>query len=534
MATPTSIRRALGRLVAGARARPELVALLALVGLGAAVRFGTLGLQSFDGGETVTAYRVLHPSFFATMSEVARTERSPPLYYALAWVWSRLFGTGEIGLRSLSALFGTLTIPFAYLAARELANRWAGVGAAFFVAVNPYLFWYSQEARSYALVVMFVALGLYFFARALRDPRPRVLVAWALVSALALTSHYFAAFVVGPEALWLLLGRPRTRVRLIAVMATGAAGLALLPLAVHQERSGRANTFTHVPVLDRGATALIKFFSGEGRFRIDGLSSLSLSQIAAGGTSLALLALGVAYLFRQGSTTERRAAKVVGLLAGLGFCVPMMLALGGVDYVDSRNLIPALVPLLVLGGIAVSSLRSVRLGAFGVVASGAAAATIVAITAVNPALERNDWRRAAELVGAVHAPQVLVTDVPAAKPLEYYLGPFDTLTPSAFPDGVVTHRVDVVSEGHPVHALGHGFRRVAIRRMPANWQVDIFESARPREVRPSWVADRQVLDWTSVAEVLDPQQALKPPSLELSAGARTRQHSGPARHRDLR
>ncbi len=33
---------------------------------------------------------------------------------------ARLFGTGEVGLRSLSALIGCLTVPAAYLAAREL------------------------------------------------------------------------------------------------------------------------------------------------------------------------------------------------------------------------------------------------------------------------------------------------------------------------------------------------------------------------------------------------------------------------------
>jgi mannosyltransferase len=107
---------------------------------GAIVRFATLDVQSFDHDEAVMAVRVLHPSIFDTLSEVADSERSPPLYYILAWGWSRIFGTGEVGLRSLSALFGTLTVPLAYLAALALVERRRiALLAAAFVALNPYL-----------------------------------------------------------------------------------------------------------------------------------------------------------------------------------------------------------------------------------------------------------------------------------------------------------------------------------------------------------------------------------------------------------
>ena len=182
----------------------------ALVLCGAVVRFATLGHQSFDHDEAVTAWHVLHGDLGSTLHVVVSTERSPPLYYLLAWVWVQMFGTGEVGLRSLSALIGVATIPAAYLAARQFASRRAGVIAAAFVAFNPYLVWYSQEARSYALLVLFVAWGLYFFARCLDDPSRRNLALWAGASALALCSHYFAAFAVGAEGVWLAVHhRPR-------------------------------------------------------------------------------------------------------------------------------------------------------------------------------------------------------------------------------------------------------------------------------------------------------------------------------------
>jgi mannosyltransferase len=135
--------------------RGQVYALVGITAVGAIVRFATLDAQSFDHDEAVTAMRVLHPSLFDTLSEVANGERSPPLYYILAWGWTRIFGTGEVGLRSLSALFGTLTVPLAYLAALALVERRRiALLAAAFVALNPYLVWYSQEARSYALMVL--------------------------------------------------------------------------------------------------------------------------------------------------------------------------------------------------------------------------------------------------------------------------------------------------------------------------------------------------------------------------------------------
>src|SRR5262249_26704522 len=119
--------------------------------LGAVLRFATLGLQSYHPDEIVTVNRIRPRSFGGSMSAVASSESTPPLYYALAWVWAQLFGTAEVGLRSLSALAGVATVPIAYLLGAELRGRRAGIAAAALVAVNPMLLWYSQEGRAYAL-----------------------------------------------------------------------------------------------------------------------------------------------------------------------------------------------------------------------------------------------------------------------------------------------------------------------------------------------------------------------------------------------
>src|SRR3989442_9053819 len=112
----------------------ELLALAAIVALGAAVRFATLGDRSYwiDEANTVTLMKV---SFGDMLHQTLRTD-TPPLYFLLARGWTSVFGTGEWGLRSLSAVVGTATIPVAWAVTRRLATKRAGLTAALIMAVS--------------------------------------------------------------------------------------------------------------------------------------------------------------------------------------------------------------------------------------------------------------------------------------------------------------------------------------------------------------------------------------------------------------
>jgi mannosyltransferase len=158
MSAPSPARAA----PAAAERLAALPALAALTALGAALRFTTLAVQSYWTDEAVTV-ALVRQSFGKMLSSVPETESTPHLYYVLAWLWSQVFGTGEAGLRSLSALVGAATIPVAYAAVARLVSPRAGLVVAALAAVNPLLVWYSQEARSYALVVLLTGLSLVFF-----------------------------------------------------------------------------------------------------------------------------------------------------------------------------------------------------------------------------------------------------------------------------------------------------------------------------------------------------------------------------------
>src|SRR5438309_2776395 len=107
------------------RAR-HLQLLAGIVVAGALLRFATLDVQSYWLDEAATV-NLMRKGFGGMISGVVSGESTPPLYYIVAWVWAKLFGTGEVGLRSLSALFGTLTIPVAYVLGRRAAGIRAGL-----------------------------------------------------------------------------------------------------------------------------------------------------------------------------------------------------------------------------------------------------------------------------------------------------------------------------------------------------------------------------------------------------------------------
>jgi uncharacterized membrane protein len=81
----------------------------AFTAVGAALRFATLGAQSYWFDETTTV-QLVRMSFGGMLHRIRVDQTTPPLYFSLAWLWSRIFGSGEVGLRSLSAVLGTLMI----------------------------------------------------------------------------------------------------------------------------------------------------------------------------------------------------------------------------------------------------------------------------------------------------------------------------------------------------------------------------------------------------------------------------------------
>jgi mannosyltransferase len=392
-------------------------ALALLIALGAAMRFATLDVQSFHHDEVITVSRVVSGNFEHMLHAVKRSESNPPLYYALAWGWAKAFGSDEVGLRSLTALLGTLTVPLPYAIGAELSSRRAGLIAAALVAVNPMLIWYSQEARSYALLVILAAASFLFFARALRTRRGGDLALWALASALALCSHYFAVFAVGIEAIWLLVAlRARWRLVLPALAAVTATGLALLPLLIAQVNPTHIDWIEESPLSSRFFQTGVSFLIGE-----TGHVIAEPPRVHYALMPIALIAAALLLLAFRGTRRERRGA-LLGLVVGLGVAALALVAgLVGKDYVVERNLLPALVPVASVAAIGFAVERARRLGLLLAIALCAYWIAFGVRVAETPNLQRPDFRAIVNALGPERVPRAVITWKLAADPVRYYL-----------------------------------------------------------------------------------------------------------------
>src|ERR1035437_2758522 len=100
------------------------------------------------------------------------------------------------------------------------------------------MFYYSQEARPYALFILLSLAAFVAWQRALETPRRRTLALWSALSILALLTHYFAAFLFVGELL-VLVRRVGWQRLAAPVGAYAIAVAALAPLAISQATSGQ-------------------------------------------------------------------------------------------------------------------------------------------------------------------------------------------------------------------------------------------------------------------------------------------------------
>ena len=420
--------------------------LAAIIVLGAAVRFSTLGEQSFWSDEATTWGIVAH-GLGHVWTTVPKSESTPPLYYLLLWGWSRVFGIGEVGLRSFSALCGTATIAVMWAAGRRLVSERVGLVAAMLTAFNPLLFWYSQEARAYSLMLLMSALSLLMLLRALELPSPRRLLCWSVVSAIAVCSHYFAAFAVVPEGVWLVVALRRrgllTRGNLAAVAGPVAVmSAALVPLVIRQN-DGRASYISNE--------------SGSLPYR---LGQLVKQDIIGDGQPVkvlltaigCLLVLGaVVLLLRRGTQPERRAAKLPFVLGATGVVLAVLVSVAVTDYFDTRNMLSTWPAVALVTAIGLGCSRAGRAGA--ACTAGLAVVGLLCISNVirDPDFQRDNWRGGAHAIGPVTAPRAIVADIYSSVPLSPYLSRLADY-PGA---GIAVREVDMIwlERGAPWHPL---------------------------------------------------------------------------------
>jgi len=229
-------------------------------------------------------------------------EPNPPFYFVLLHLWRGLAGNGEYAIRYISLLPSVAAVPLLYGLGRRMAfgrGSWRlGLLAAALGSVSPYLVWLAQEARMYSWALLWTVLAAYGLARFLGTPSRRWWLTFALASLLAVYTHLYAAFVVGAEGLFLLLGLMRAKDRRPWLAGLGAAALVAALFAPWfisvTAYAGETSTWRgFIGVLDM-LRVLGDNFASQNHLpsSVDGWFELILAILAAAGTARLLFATG--------------------------------------------------------------------------------------------------------------------------------------------------------------------------------------------------------------------------------------------------
>ena len=133
----------------------------------------------------------------AELWSMLRQDTHPPLYYTLLWGWGHLVGQNPVSLRLLSWLAylagGGVMVAQSLMLAK--GKRRVVPAALLLAFCSPYPVRFSIEGKSYALLVLLVALAWWWR----RAQRPAL---YGITAALAGLTHFYGLFLVLAAAVW--------------------------------------------------------------------------------------------------------------------------------------------------------------------------------------------------------------------------------------------------------------------------------------------------------------------------------------------
>lgn len=411
--------------------------LLLLLLLAAFLRFDGLGAQSLWIDEFLMIQRASLGEPFRWGDWFANPQG--PLPALVLRLWTGMAGTSEWALRFPSAVFGVLTVLVAALLARRLHPA-ALLPAALLAALSPFLVWYSQETRHYALALLAGAWLAHALFRFEEEGGRAAALEYGVALLVGLMSHLGFVFVVAAHGVCLVLfRRDRLKGWLAVVVPVFLLLLPWLWVAVtrnlnlehvttagpipEEERLRGESTFTWLGV---PYTAFV-FFAGYSL----GPSLTELHEAPRFATVrphlplIGLLAVGAGVFLAMGlrhlrPRPFRPAVTLVWLL--LPLVAVLLLAARNAKVFNPRYLSPVVPLLIAVAALGWVTLRRARPRLAVVCMAALLVPTVVSLWNYreNPVYQREDSRSAARFLAAETSAEDLVLGVGAPQLLLWY------------------------------------------------------------------------------------------------------------------
>ncbi|MGC1677683.1 MAG: glycosyltransferase family 39 protein [Candidatus Binataceae bacterium] len=308
-------------------------------------------------------------------------------YFVLLKPWTLCFGSGDVALRSFSALIGIVAIVPIYYLGKRLFSRRTGLIAAGITALCPVQIWYSQEVRGYSLYVLLSALCWLAFLAALHNPRSQNLSLWSVLTVLTGYCHFIGLGIIPAQWVCIAIRRPDSRIARRFALATAASLIALAPIPIFMAMLYTGQVSWILPPSWAQIGQLFVTIAG-------GLNSKSGVVICL----ILLLFVGEA-LFVSFQHRRDPNGWEGCLFALAGFLVPIIVTIGGAFFVPmlvARYLLVSFPPFVVLAAQGLLTFRRPKAALIMV-------AALVALTGrelhgIYSTEPRDDWRAAVRYV----------------------------------------------------------------------------------------------------------------------------------------
>ena len=208
-----------------------VLAVIALVIAGLVARAVPAWREPLWLDEVVSARIITQPTIGKSVSQVRKTESSPPGWHLANWVLWRLTGKPSRlqWLRFLSVLFGgALTVLVVLYGRRVGLSRLGALVAGALAALGPNAVAHGAELRPYAALALLALVFAIVLERAAQRPTWPRLVELATVVLLGSYTHYFFLLSLATGIGWAVVRLPKD----VQLRILGAVGVGLIPFLV--------------------------------------------------------------------------------------------------------------------------------------------------------------------------------------------------------------------------------------------------------------------------------------------------------------
>lgn len=126
-----------------------------------------------------------------------KSYNNPPFYEIILHFWINVFGISSYSVRALSVLLMAFVSVLIFIVGSKYVNFRVGLASSVLFTFSSISYYYSHDARAYALFLFLTLCSTYLFFEQLKSYRIKQLILLILINTLLLYTHYFGFIIIG-------------------------------------------------------------------------------------------------------------------------------------------------------------------------------------------------------------------------------------------------------------------------------------------------------------------------------------------------